>query len=172
MSMDTGQASDRLSRILDEVEGEVPPPTATEIPSEGGNQAAGAGLGSLLGGLTADPAVLSALLPALLSAFGGNAGGSRTDSTGTPPTPSPEKTAVPGRSLPLDRHTALLCAVKPYLGERRQATAETILRLCRVWDALSRAGITPSLLSGLLGAAGAPTPEPTPPPSADPTTGG
>ena len=56
-----------------------------------------------------------------------------------------------GAKHPTDRHTALLCAVKPYLGERRQATAETVIRLCRLWDALSRAGLSTAVLNGLLG---------------------
>ena len=60
-----------------------------------------------------------------------------------------------GAKHPTDRHTALLCAIKPYLGERRQATAETVLRLCRLWDALSRAGLSSALLGGLLGSSGA-----------------
>ena len=48
----------------------------------------------------------------------------------------------------IDRHTALLCAVKPYLSPERQSAADTVIRLCRVWDALERSGIS---LSGLLG---------------------
>lgn len=52
----------------------------------------------------------------------------------------------------VDRHTALLCAVKPYLSPTRREAAETVIRLCRVWDALDRAGIPlTGLLSGLGG---------------------
>jgi hypothetical protein len=54
----------------------------------------------------------------------------------------------------VDRHTALLCAVKPYLSPRRREAAETVIRLCRIWDALERSGISLSgLLSNLGGAA-------------------
>jgi hypothetical protein len=51
----------------------------------------------------------------------------------------------------VDRHTALLCAIKPYLSPERQDAAETVIRLCRVWDALERSGIS---LSGLLAGGG------------------
>lgn len=64
-----------------------------------------------------------------------------------------------GAKHPTDRHTALLCAIKPYLGERRQATAETVLRLCRLWDALSRAGLSSAVLNGLLGGGASPSKE-------------
>ncbi len=198
MSMDTGQASDRLTRILDEVEGQIPSPSASDASSEGTQPAAtlsegdegetggGGGLGSLLGGLTADPTLLSSLLPALLSAFGGtggnggngekggNGGSSEKGERSGQPTPPPSTatSAALGRPLPLDRHTALLLAVKPYLGERRQATADTVLRLCRVWDALSRAGITPAMLSGLLSGTGGASAAGTVPRSTDNRTGG
>lgn len=52
----------------------------------------------------------------------------------------------------VDRHTALLCAIKPYLSPRRQEAAETVIRLCRVWDALERSGIHVGDLFGGLGA--------------------
>ena len=55
----------------------------------------------------------------------------------------------------IDRHTALLCALKPYLSPHRRDTAETVLRLCRIWDALERSGIS---LTGLLGSTGNATP--------------
>lgn len=132
MNVDNMQASDMLTRILDEVEGDVAPAareaskTASAPP-------------------TAD---LVSLLPTILSAFpqgggpqgGGPQGGGTSGAKGHPP----------------DRHTALLCAVKPYLGERRQATADTVIRLCRLWDALSRAGLSTAVLNGLLGG-GAPS---------------
>jgi hypothetical protein len=42
--------------------------------------------------------------------------------------------------------------VKPYLSPGRQEAAETVIRLCRVWDALERSGISLSgILSGLGG---------------------
>jgi hypothetical protein len=54
-----------------------------------------------------------------------------------------------------DRHTALLCAVKPYLSPARREAAETVIRLCRVWDALERSGIS---LSGVLNTLGGAVP--------------
>ncbi len=140
--MEQNQTADRLARLLDEIEGASPP--TDPAPAEG--------LGGILGGLAANPALLSSILPALLSALpsgGGQGASAPVLPEGNTPAPAPKP------SPSSDRHTALLCAVKPYLGARRQATAETVLRLCRVWDALNRAGITPSMLSGLLGGTGA-----------------
>ena len=84
---------------------------------------------------------LVTLLPTILSAFPKGDGPSA------------------GAKHPTDRHTALLCAVKPYLGERRQATADTVIRLCRLWDALSRAGLSTAVLNGLLGGGTPPSKE-------------
>ena len=89
--------------------------------------------------LTALPGLLENLTPLLGGIFrenppsAGNSGEKR----------SPTAT-VPHR---LDRHTALLCALKPYLSPSRREAAETVIRLCRVWDALERSGIS---LTGLL----------------------
>ncbi len=165
--MDTNTASDRLGRILDEVEREmaVPdPPSAAAGASAGASagvpSGTAAGLGSLLGGLSGDPSALISVLPTLLSAFGGggtgggNAGGNAAAGAAKPT--GGNAAGSTAKSMPPDRHTALICAVKPYLGERRQATAETILKFSRVWDALNRAGITPTVLAGLLGGGNAP----------------
>ena len=92
-----------------------------------------------MAGLLANPALLSALptllenIGPLVGAFSGGGGSGHTAT----------------RPHAIDRHTALLCAVKPYLSPERQSAADTVLRLCRVWDALERSGIS---LSGLLGA--------------------
>ena len=122
MNVDNMQASDMLTRILDEVEGDVAP--AAREASKTASAPPTADLVSLL------PTILSALPQG-----GGTQGGGTSGAKGHPP----------------DRHTALLCAVKPYLGERRQATADTVIRLCRLWDALSRAGLSTAVLNGLLG---------------------
>ncbi len=129
--MDNNDASELLSRILDETEAD----TASTAPRA---QATASPPRDPLGGLVADPALLTSLLPTILSVMPQN---------GTP------SNGAKGRAQPIDRHTALLCAVKPYLGERRQATAESVLKLCRLWDALNRAGLSPAMLSGLLGGA-------------------
>lgn len=135
-----------LERILDEVEAEGTPSVSPDeqpsrlapspdTPPPGGN---------LLGLLSQNPALLSAL-PTLmenLSPLLGGLGG-----TGRAPS------AVRPHSV--DRHTALLCALKPYLSPHRRDTAETVIRLCRVWDALEKSGVS---LTGLLGSVGNTTP--------------
>ena len=131
ISVDQTNASDLLSRILDEVETPSPSSPVASLPQTGEERSASPPI----------PPDLISLLPSILSAL--PQGGSGAGKAGG------------GKGHPMDRHTALLCAIKPYLGERRQATAETVLRLCRLWDALSRAGLSSSLLGGLLGSAGA-----------------
>jgi hypothetical protein len=59
----------------------------------------------------------------------------------------------------VDRHTALLCAIKPYLSPARRDAAETVIRLCRIWDALERSGISLTGLLGSLGGTASPTVE-------------
>ena len=132
---------DLLERLLDEAEAAeaplIPPPPAGQSSGETPPSPATNPLGLLL----QNPALLSALpslmenLSPLLSSLGGGAG------------TSPNAT----RPHSIDRHTALLCALKPYLSPHRRETAETVLRLCKVWDALERSGIS---LAGLLGSVG------------------
>ena len=135
MNVDNMQASDMLTRILDEVEGDVAP--AAREASKTASAPPTADLVSLL------PTILSALPQGSEPQGGGPQGGGSSGAKGHPP----------------DRHTALLCAVKPYLGERRQATADTVIRLCRLWDALSRAGLSTAVLNGLLGGGAPPSQE-------------
>ena len=146
MNVDNMQASDMLTRILDEVEGGTPaareeaPKTASVPP-------------------TAD---LVSLLPTILSALpqgGGTQGGGAPAGRGTQGGGPQGGGSSGAKGQPPDRHTALLCAVKPYLGERRQATADTVIRLCRLWDALSRAGLSTAVLNGLLGGGTPPSQE-------------
>ncbi len=154
--------NDLLDRLLDEAE-QGPPPSGTEtsgaspsppIPSAGQmppptlTGEGGGPMASLLGGLAANPALLSAL-PAVLENIGPLLSGLRA--AGAPS--GAARSSVPG-ARSLDRHTALLCAVKPYLGAERQAAAETVIRLCRVWDALEKSGVS---LSGLLAGLGGST---------------
>lgn len=136
MNVDNMQASDMLTRILDEVEGDVAP--AAQEASKTASAPPTADLVSLL------PTILSAL-PQGSGPQGGGAPAGRVSSG--------------AKGHPPDRHTALLCAVKPYLGERRQATADTVIRLCRLWDALSRAGLSTAVLNGLLGGGTPPSQE-------------
>ena len=133
-----------LDRLLDEVEkgtadgsppADVPTVAAASPPSP---TAGGNGLGSLLANpalLTALPTLAENLAPLLGSLTGSLTGG------------GVGRAASATRPHTVDRHTALLCAVKPYLSPRRQEAAETVIRLCRVWDALERSGIS---LSGVL----------------------
>ena len=136
-----------LDRLLDEVESaenvDAPPsPTVpTAVPPQPPPPGGGA---SPLGSLLANPALLTAL-PTLAENLSPLLG-SMSRRTGSAPTAT--------RPHTVDRHTALLCAVKPYLSPRRQDAAETVIRLCRIWDALERSGISLSgLLSNLGGAA-------------------
>lgn len=138
-----------LERLLDEVENTAPPPAdfpPTPPPAAGNppTDTPPPPAGNPLGLLLQNPALLSALpslmenLSPLLGSLGSGAG------------------SAPNATRPhsIDRHTALLCALKPYLSPHRRETAETVLRLCKVWDALERSGIS---LTGLLGSVGSGT---------------
>ena len=135
-----------LERLLDEAEA-TPSPTgalsqasapSAEISPPGGGEASLASLLTNPAMLTALPVLMENLSP-LLSGMGRGVGSAPTVS----------------RSHGTDRHTALLCALKPYLSPRRRETAETVIRLCKVWDALERSGIS---LTGLLGSVGGAVP--------------
>ena len=144
-----------LERLLDEAEGDAPldaegsppappHPDGTDAPdtSPPSPSSAGTPAGNPLGLLLQNPALLAALpslladLSPLLGSLGGGGVGSAPQAT---------------RPHTIDRHTALLCALKPYLSPHRRETAETVIRLCKVWDALERSGIS---LTGLLGSVG------------------
>ena len=141
-----------LERLLDEAEAAAPQQPSVSVPTPPAALSPSAaspsadvppqeGGGNPLASLLTNPAVLSALptlmenLTPLLSGVGQGVGGAPTAT----------------RPHRIDRHTALLCAIKPYLSPHRRETAETVIRLCRVWDALERSGIP---LTGLLGAVG------------------
>ncbi len=158
-----------LDRLLTEVEqeGDRTPDAAAPVAAEvipnapaGGEGAASPLIGTLLSNpalLSAVPTLLENLSPLLgsLRASGTSSKGSDAAQSGSQ---SGSQSVLPSR-YPVDRHTALLCALKPYLSSGRQATAENVIRLCRVWDALGRSGISLSgLLSGLGGIAPSPPP--------------
>jgi hypothetical protein len=138
-----------LERLLDEAEAQSPPSSASSAPPQQPTAAVNAPpppSSSPLGALLSDPALLTALpslmenLTPLLGSLGRGVG------------------SAPNASRPhsIDRHTALLCAIKPYLSPHRRETAETVIRLCRIWDALERSGISLTGLLGSLGGASAP----------------
>ena len=128
-----------LNRFLDEAEGMAEASSSTAIPAASRSQLSPPSGGSGSDGLP-DPALLAAL-PILAENIVPLLGG-LSRGVGSAPTAT--------RPHMVDRHTALLCAVKPYLSPRRREAAETVIRLCRIWDALERSGISlPGLLSGL-----------------------
>lgn len=153
-----------LNRLLDRLltEAEAAPPASAPLspsPPPTGDTASGdtASGGTASGGgdespaphplglLAQNPALLSAI-PTLMENLSPLLAGLKTGVGSAPNTTRPHS---------IDRHTALLCALKPYLSPHRRDTAETVLRLCRIWDALERSGIS---LTGLPGSTGNATP--------------
>ena len=146
-----------LDRLLTEAEAEAAPPASAPLspspPPTGdtasGDTASGGGDESPaphpLGLLAQNPALLSAI-PTLMENLSPLLAGLKTGVGSAPNATRPHS---------IDRHTALLCALKPYLSPHRRDTAETVLRLCRIWDALERSGIS---LTGLPGSTGNATP--------------
>lgn len=154
-----------LDRLLDEAEGggngDIPPPPpasphaeTTAIPTAAPASASASPVSPLLGSLLSNPALLSAL-PTLLENLSPLMAGSGKTTGGGISTVNKHHA---------DRHTALLCAIKPYLSAERQEAAETVIRLCRVWDALERSGIS---LSGVLSSLGGAVPASAPAPEAE-----
>lgn len=135
-----------LERLLDEAEATNPPaaesPPTQPLPAgESSGETPPPLAGNPLGLLLQSPALLSAL-PALMENLSPLLGGLGSGTGSAPRATRPHS---------IDRHTALLCALKPYLSPHRRETAETVLRLCKIWDALERSGIS---LSGLLESVG------------------
>ncbi len=140
---DPAAASGVLSRLLDQVESGERIDAAAGAATSAATPTEKNPLGTLLGGAVSNPALLSAL-PTLLENIGPLLAGGNA-------------ARAAGGDRHLDRHTALLCALKPYLGQERQEAVETVIRLCRVWDALERSGISLSGLLSSLGGIGAGT---------------
>lgn len=154
-------AEDLLDKLIREAE-EASPPTEGGAPKELQDQPSvlpPSPLGGLLGGLASNPALLQAL-PQLLGGLGRLAGGGQSGQSGQngqqgKALPQGEDVPAPPRGKPsasVDRHTALLCAIKPYLGRERQQAAEYMISLCRVWSTLQGMGISlPQLMSAFTG---------------------
>ena len=134
-----------LDRLIAEAQREESSPT-TEAPSAPTSASAPASAeASPIGALFSNPALMTALptlmkeLGPVLSGLGGKGeGGGGLASL---------KLLQGGHP---DRHTALLCAIKPYLGRERQEAAEQMIRLCRIWTALQGVGgsLTPPRKEG------------------------
>lgn len=146
-----------LERLIDDAEQGTPPSDAMVgkvLPPQAPPSSAAAGL---LGGLLSNPALLSGL-PQLLSGLGSLSGGpshneenkGQGDAAPTGADPKKEENQGGGRPVRImspDRHTALLCALKPYLGAERRQAADYLISLCRVWGTLQSMGINlPALL--------------------------
>ena len=105
----------------------------------------------LLGSLLSSPQALQAI-PALMSSLGpllSSLSASRPTGTATPAGDAPTG-AAPAGSAPAgghpakkgapNRHTALLCAIKPYLGSERRQAVESMVQLLKVFDAVQDMG--------------------------------
>lgn len=153
-----------LEQLLDEVEGQPLRPTGGQEVSFpgaelGDTSPSGQTMPSSASppqGLGLDPALQNAvakLWPALLGSMTASAG--REDLSQRAGSPHGEDSARgEAAPRPMDRHTALLCALRPYLSPRRREAAQTLLRLCGVWDAIEASGLSLKGLSGLLGGGG------------------
>ena len=146
---------DLLDRLITQAEQEPSGSAAETIPSEvigrptdappPDERSSNSPLGGMLGYLLSNPALLSAL-PQLLGARSGTQAASAEKERADAVEASATGKAI-GR-LPPDRHTALLCALKPYLGSERRQAVEYLISVCRVWGTLQSMGLTlPALLS-------------------------
>ena len=128
-----------VSSRLDELIREA----TAQSPEEPSSQGAGAvpplppppmpDLSGLLGGLASNPELM-AKLPQMISTLGpmlsGMSGGAGRSSFAPPP--HGMQSSHGPHSSHGDRHTALLCAVKPYLCAERQAAADRLIQLCKM----------------------------------------
>ena len=96
----------------------------------------------LLESILSNPSVWTAL-PGLLENLTPLLGGIRREGPATVGDSGGNRSSGSSASRRLDRHTALLCALKPYLSPSRRESVEMVIRLCRVWDALEKSGISP-----------------------------
>ena len=149
---------DMLDRLIREAQ-EEPPREETAKPTQA--PPATSPMGGLLSGLMSNPALLQAL-PQLMGSLGPLLGGGKTrDAADTKAVAATQDTPVVKQPhVSVDRHTALLCAVKPYLSRERQQAAEYMISLCRVWSTLQGMGISlPMPTSALTGGEGEKTSE-------------
>jgi hypothetical protein len=109
-----GDFSDTLDRLISEAEDSQATAPSAPTPSS-----AAPDTSNLLGSLLSNPEILSKL-PVIMNAANGFLNGGKPHSGGH------------GSS----HHTALLCALKPYLNSDRQRAAEYIINFLRISDAL------------------------------------
>lgn len=137
-----------LDRLIEEVKqtAATPSDVSQKASADQASDMAPSPIGAL-GGLLSNPAIMS-VMPQLINSLGALSKGAASEdhSTGTETKESaPTKVAAGG--LHPDRHTALLCALKPYLGAERRQAAEYLINLCRIWNTLQGMGINvPALL--------------------------
>jgi hypothetical protein len=129
-SEQTGGLTSRLDELINEVVSEETDETASPAVS-----APQADLSGLLGGLAANGEWLT-MLPQLMKTVGPLLGGLGGHGGGF------------GKGLHLDRHTALLCAIKPYLCAERQKAADQLIGLCKMGDALQKLPLPHSTVGG------------------------
>lgn len=141
-----------LDRLISEVEvsnrGEGGADTSTPPNTQANGQTSDAQntasvLSSLLGGKNISDVLSNPMVQTLMSnpqLLSGLLGGLSGISQGTLPTAaltSNERTQAGGLSgLSLDRHVALLCALKPYLNRDRQQAIDQMVNLCKVGNLL------------------------------------
>ena len=112
----------RLDELINEVVSAEEPQAGSQAMSAAPTDAS-ALLSGLMGNadwLSVLPQLISTAAP-LLGSLGGSGG-----------------TNGSGRGLRMDRHTALLCAIKPYLCAERQKAADQLISLCKMGDALQK----------------------------------
>lgn len=140
-----GALGDLLDRLISQAEAQgATPPTETKA-AETAAAPVSSGSSGGLEGILGNPALLTAL-PQLMKALGGLQAHAPTGEVKALAEAKGTGDKVT-RAIPIDRHTALLCALKPYLSSERRQAAEQLISLCRVWGTLQGMGISlPALL--------------------------
>ena len=138
-----GAPEELLDRLIRQAKEETP------VDSSSTGQPTASPLSGILGGLMSNPALLQAL-PQLMSSWGQlSAVGRKSDGGDGARSVS---VSAHGGHRDVDRHIALLCAIKPYLCKDRQQAAEYMIILCRMWNTLQSMGISlPMLTTALSG---------------------
>lgn len=115
-------------------------PTATEAETPQAATPKTTDGGDLLSSLLSNPQLLAAL-PTVISTVkplleGMNAPTPSTQKAASEPVPASTPQNVKSDGGSRDRHSALLCAIKPYLGQSRQSAVDYIMKLSRLGEVL------------------------------------